>query len=235
VATVIDFSTFRASIAFSHDISHVLVMQQLYELNRLSIYAAFHCLATLERFFAEPLLKISVKFCQRRWVSYIANLQPNHLFVLFLLVPTMLQILLHRFLGSLFRITFSTVNTIVRSVQYRRHIVPLFAICLCTMLSSSCTTVRLHHIGRMYSPVNVIDVVYAEKDIKAQNYESMGEILLETNNTLINREMEEYLIEEAKLRGANAVILGETDSKFASPSEPSTIIRTVRARLVRYL
>lgn len=99
---------------------------------------------------------------------------------------------------------------------------------------SSCAIVRLHHVGRMYPPVPTIDVVYAEKDVKAPKYEFMGEILLETIESVITPEMERQMIYEAKLRGANAVIIGEMDARFASPPGPETTIRTMRARLVRY-
>lgn len=99
---------------------------------------------------------------------------------------------------------------------------------------SSCSVVRLHHIGRMYPPSPTIDVVYAEKDVKSARYEFMGEILLETTESVITPEMEQQLIYEARLRGANAVILSEMDVRFASPPGPETMIRTIRAKLVRY-
>lgn len=112
----------------------------------------------------------------------------------------------------------------------------LFALCCCvSFLATSCSVVRLHHIGRMYPPSPSIDVVFAERDVKAQRYEFMGEILLETTEEVITQAMEGQLIYEARLRGANAVIMGEIDARFASPPGPETIIRVVRARLVRYL
>jgi hypothetical protein len=99
---------------------------------------------------------------------------------------------------------------------------------------TSCAVVRLHHVGRMYPPVQTIDVVYAEKDVKSPKYEFMGEILLETTESVITPEMEQQMIFEAKLRGANAVIIGDMDARFASPPGPEWTIRTIRARLVRY-
>jgi hypothetical protein len=46
--------------------------------------------------------------------------------------------------------------------------------------------------------------------------------------------MEQQLIYESRLRGANAVIIGEADARFASPPGPEMIIRVLRGRLVRY-
>lgn len=111
-----------------------------------------------------------------------------------------------------------------------------FAFCCClAFLATGCSVVRLHHIGRMFPSTPTIDVVFAERDLKAPRYEFMGEILLETTEEVVTQEMERQLIYEARLRGANAVILGELDARFASPPGPETIIRIVRARLVRYL
>ncbi len=114
---------------------------------------------------------------------------------------------------------------------------PLKALLLLALTASiltSCAVVRLHHVGRMYPPVQAIDVVYAEKDVKAPKYEFMGEILLETTESVITPQMEQQMIYEARLRGASAVIIGEMEARFASPPGPEMIIRTVRARLVRY-
>ena len=72
------------------------------------------------------------------------------------------------------------------------------------------------------------------KDVKSPKYEFMGEILLETTESVITPQMEQQMIYEARLRGASAVIIGEMDARFASPPGPEVIIRTVRARLVRY-
>ncbi|MCS6809440.1 MAG: hypothetical protein RML40_11610 [Bacteroidota bacterium] len=114
------------------------------------------------------------------------------------------------------------------SVVYNIAIILLFFL-------HSCATVRLHHIGRMYPPSLSVDVLYAEKDVKATRYEFMGEILLETTEPVITPFMEQQLIYEARLRGANAVILGELDARFASPPGPEVTIRVIRARLLRYL
>jgi uncharacterized protein YbjQ (UPF0145 family) len=112
---------------------------------------------------------------------------------------------------------------------------------------SSCAVVRLHHIGKDFPPSRTIDVVYAQRDIKAAKYEFMGEILLEANNTFITREMEAQLIEEARERGANAVIIGNLDVRYfngdgviysgagTTISTEQVGVRLLRGYLVRYL
>ena len=107
-------------------------------------------------------------------------------------------------------------------------------IVLIAVLLTGCAVVRLHHVGRMYPPVPTVDVVYAEKDIVATKYVFIGEILLETTESVITPAMEQQLIYESRLRGANAVIIGEADARFASPPGPEMIIRVLRGRLVRY-
>lgn len=118
---------------------------------------------------------------------------------------------------------------------FRRTLLLLLVLSSVSLVLTSCAVVRLHHVGRMYAPVQTIDVVYAEKDVKAPRYEFMGEILLETTESVLTPEMEQHLIYEARLRGANAVIIGEADARFASPPGPETVIRVLRGRLVRYL
>lgn len=125
-------------------------------------------------------------------------------------------------------------------------ILPVFLAIL--TLCSSCSVVRFHHIGKMYPPTSTIDVVYAQRDLKAQKYEFIGEILMEVNNSYITPEMEAKLAEEARERGANAVIIGNLDIRyFQSDAQAFTGIglvygsteqvgvRIVRGYLVRYL
>lgn len=128
----------------------------------------------------------------------------------------------------------------------KNSVILLISITL-TSLCSSCAIVRLHHIGKSFPPSRTIDVVYAQRDIKVEKYEFMGEILLEVNNTFITPEMEARLVEEARERGANAVIIGNIDIRFLD-TDPNTFtsaglvlsteqngVRLVRGYLVRYL
>ena len=112
---------------------------------------------------------------------------------------------------------------------------------------SSCTVVRFHHVGRHFPPASTIEVVYAQRDLKAQKYEFIGEILMEVNNSFITPDMEARLVEEARERGANAVIIGNLDIRYFSGdvvtysgvglvanTTDQVGVRIVRGYLVRY-
>jgi hypothetical protein len=130
---------------------------------------------------------------------------------------------------------------------FKKNIVLVITAVFLTTLCSSCVVVRFQHIGKDYPPSQTIDVVYAQRDIKAAKYEFMGEILLEANNSFITSEMEARLIEEARQRGANAVIIGNLDIRYFEANgviysgigmvaaTDAGVTRLVRGYLVRYL
>ncbi len=105
---------------------------------------------------------------------------------------------------------------------------------LCAVLLTACSLWRtVEHLGRSYPAVATIDVFYAEKDIKAANYEYMGEVFLRVSN-LVDAELESLLIEAAKKRGASAVLI--TYNLTARPDAEGGIYTSpiLRGRLIRY-
>ncbi|MBL7990779.1 MAG: hypothetical protein JNN25_05015 [Candidatus Kapabacteria bacterium] len=100
---------------------------------------------------------------------------------------------------------------------------------------TSCAGWRtVQHLGRSYSPVSSIDIIYADKDIKAQKYEFMGEVFMNVFGS-VTPDLEQLLIAAAKERGASAILI--TYNLTAQPSSESSVVSTpiLRGRLIRYL
>ncbi len=131
-----------------------------------------------------------------------------------------------------------------KACQYAVYTVTLFST---IFLCNACTVVRFHHVGKLFPPTQNVDVFYAQRDVKAQKYEFIGEILMEVNNGFISSEMEEQLTEQARMRGANGVIVGNLDIRYFAndvqvypgiglvSSGEQVGVRIVRGYLLRYL
>jgi hypothetical protein len=139
------------------------------------------------------------------------------------------------------------MQSILQSIQhfFRAKALLLLVFCGVAMVSS-CTVVRFHHVGKAFPPASTIDVVYAQRDLKVEKYEFIGEILMEVNNGYITPDMEYQLVQEARERGANAVIVGNLDIRYVEGngivyagigviSSGDQVARIVRGYLVRYL
>jgi hypothetical protein len=115
-------------------------------------------------------------------------------------------------------------------IAFRRSII----LVLCAVFLTACSFWRtVEHLGRSYPAVAAIDIFYAEKDIKAANYEYMGEVFLRVGN-LVDAELESLLIEAAKKRGASAILI--TYNLTARPDAEGGIYSTpiLRGRLIHY-
>ncbi|MBD1206967.1 MAG: hypothetical protein H9535_00940 [Ignavibacteria bacterium] len=106
---------------------------------------------------------------------------------------------------------------------------------LCVLLLTGCSWWRtVQHLGKSYPVVATIDVFYAEKDIKAPQYEYVGEVFLNVGG-LVTPELENMLIEAGKQRGASAILISY--NLTSQPSSENGVVSTpiLRGRLIRYL
>jgi hypothetical protein len=106
---------------------------------------------------------------------------------------------------------------------------------LCVLLLTGCSWWRtVQHLGKSYPVVSTIDVFYAEKDIKAPQYEYVGEVFPYVGG-LVTPELENMLIEAGKQRGASAILISY--NLTSQPSSENGVVSTpiLRGRLIRYL
>lgn len=125
---------------------------------------------------------------------------------------------------------------------------------LATAFVAGC--VSSDYVGKSYPPTTNVDIYFSESEIKYA-FEVMGEITVETDDVfLINAEkMQDKLVDEAKKKGADAVILsglerrttGEAttsttetkvnDDKLKTTSKTESSVKemkTLRGRLIKY-
>ena len=105
-------------------------------------------------------------------------------------------------------------------------------LCGLSCVLQSCAVVRFQHIGASYAPTRQIDILYNDRDIKVAKYEFMGEILMETVASFILAEMQDEMVHEAQMRGADAIIIGDLDVRFGPDGSQ---MRVARGRLVKYV
>ena len=89
------------------------------------------------------------------------------------------------------------------------------------VLTVSCKT-NIQYIGRNYAPTNKIDVFLKEQDVK-QGYETIGKVV--ATGSPINRgyeRMQNKIVEEAKKRGADAIILSDMQVQTTDPVVTTT-------------
>ncbi len=79
-----------------------------------------------------------------------------------------------------------------------------------------CSCVSVDYIGKSYPSTSHVEVYMDENDITAP-YEVMGELIAETDdNFFINAEkMQNKLMEEARQKGADAIILGSLQKRVS--------------------
>lgn len=107
---------------------------------------------------------------------------------------------------------------------------------LCGIMLSSCFNWRtVQHLGRSYPAVQTVDVVYAERDIKASKYEYMGEVFIYSGATILPPDLEPMLIDAAKQRGASAIWISYNMTSQSSADNSMYIAPILRGRLIRYL
>ncbi len=125
---------------------------------------------------------------------------------------------------------------------------------LVPLLLAGC--VSSDYVGKSYPPTTNVDIYFSEADIK-NAFEVMGEIMVETDDSwLVNGEkMQEKLVDEAKKKGADGVILsglewrttGEAvtsssetkvkDDRVKTTSKAESSVKekkTLRAKLIKY-
>ncbi len=119
------------------------------------------------------------------------------------------------------------------------HISPksLFAAALFLVLAgcafpSTYNRTRMFYVGKFFPPSLRVDIVYDERDLRTNRFEYMGE--LAWTSVLVQRDdyalLEKELADEARFRGADAMIISVV------PLYDSSVVRhSLRVRLVKYL
>ena len=105
-------------------------------------------------------------------------------------------------------------------------------IVLAILLLASC--VSSDYVGKSYPPTTYVDIFFAEADIKTA-FEVMGEITVETDDVyFVNGEkMQEKLIDEAKKKGADGVILSGLENRTTGEETTSTSETKVKDEKVK--
>lgn len=114
---------------------------------------------------------------------------------------------------------------------------------------SSC--IHSDYLGKSYEPTTNVDLYLDEADVRT-DYEVMGEVTLETDAgmdfAVSSEKMQEKVMEVAREKGADGVILGSLEKRMAGESTSTTETskrtttstteiqekKTVKARLIKY-
>lgn len=102
---------------------------------------------------------------------------------------------------------------------------------LLTLFIIGCASVK--YIGKSYEPTTSVDVYYSEKDIE-KDYEVMGHAIGRGNLFVSDEKINKKLIEEAKLRGADAIVITGVDVDLASSGETMTEETQFEATFIKY-
>ncbi len=109
---------------------------------------------------------------------------------------------------------------------------PLFTFALAFLL---CSCVSVDYVGKSYPATTNVEIYFAEADIPRE-YEVMGELIAETDDMVFTNgeKMQNKLVEEAKKKGADGIILsglerrvtGETGSSSSETKVTKDKVRT---------
>ena len=111
-----------------------------------------------------------------------------------------------------------------------KTIIIIFSVCFMLV---SCVSVD--YVGKSYPATNQVEIYFSESDIPG-NYEVMGELIAETDDMVFTNgeKMQNKLVEEAKKKGADGIILsglerrvtGETASRTSETKVKDDKIKT---------
>ena len=89
------------------------------------------------------------------------------------------------------------------------------------LLMASC--VSTDYIGKTYPTTTHVDIFFSEADIK-QDYEVMGEIIAESDDMMFTsaEKMQEKIVEKAKQKGADGIILSSLERKTTGEETTNT-------------
>lgn len=114
---------------------------------------------------------------------------------------------------------------------------------------SSC--IHSDYLGKSYDPTSNVELFFDDADVR-EDYEVMGEVTLETDSDLdfavSSEDMQEKMIELAKEKGADGVILGSLGKRATGESTTNTAVsdkttestteikesKFVKGRLIKY-
>lgn len=86
---------------------------------------------------------------------------------------------------------------------------------LCAALMTSCS--KSSYIGKTYTPTTSVEIYMADSEIE-RAYELMGELEIEGESIVSVQKLQEKMIEEAKSKGADAVLILGLDEKVVGTS-----------------
>lgn len=87
------------------------------------------------------------------------------------------------------------------------------------LLSTSCVSVD--YLGKSYSPTAVVDLYFDEADIE-KNYEVMGTMTAEMPDWMSMEKMQEKMVEKAREKGADALIIGKIEKQVTGSTSTSS-------------
>jgi hypothetical protein len=99
------------------------------------------------------------------------------------------------------------------------------------LLVIGCASVN--YVGKSYDPTNNIDVYYSEKEINKE-YEVMGHAVGRGGLFVTDNQINKKLIEEAKMKGADAIIITGVGVEHVSTGDTSTEERQFKAMFIKY-
>lgn len=96
---------------------------------------------------------------------------------------------------------------------------------------SSC--VSTDYVGKTYTPTTSVEIFMSEADI-AGDYEVMGELIARSDDNVFtsSEKMQNKLLEEAKDKGADGIILGSLERTVTGESSSRTSETKVKAERV---
>ena len=101
-----------------------------------------------------------------------------------------------------------------------------------TLFIIGCASVK--YIGKSYEPTTSVDVYYSEKDIKKE-YEVMGHAIGRGAEIFVTDEqIHKKLMEEARKRGADAIVLTGLDIDHVSAGDTSMEEKQYEATFIKY-
>ena len=99
-----------------------------------------------------------------------------------------------------------------------KHTLPVLALCLLF-----CSCVSVDYIGKSYPATDRVEIYFSESDIPGE-YEIMGELIAETDDMVFTNgeKMQSKLVEEAKKKGADGIILSGLERRVTGEAASSS-------------
>jgi hypothetical protein len=87
----------------------------------------------------------------------------------------------------------------------------------------ACSCVSVDYVGKSYPATTNVEIYFAEADIPRE-YEVMGELIAETDDMVFTNgeKMQNKLVEEAKKKGADGIILGGLERRVTGETGSSS-------------